>query len=153
MSEEKPIIRVDGAVKTVDQNLINQLKTLAGSSSDLRSRVLIHNSSESPIHEMIIVLHKDSIVEPHRHPMGKSESYLILEGHLRINTWEDANSNPISHEILPYDAGNSSAFFWNHSNGLWHQPQSLTDWSVYLEVYEGPFCKEIDVEFMRPKQL
>ena len=151
MNVEKPVIQVDGIVKTVDQNLVVKLKKLAASSSDLRSRVLIHNSSQSPIHEMIIVLHKDSIVEPHRHPIGKSESYLILEGCLRINTWEDVNSNPISHEILPYQSDSNSAFFWNHSNGLWHQPQSVTDWSVYLEVYEGPFCKEIDVEFMRPQ--
>ena len=135
------------SIKTYDLNTIENLKREATLSELKRSRILLHESTEDQIQQMLIVLHKSSRVEMHRHPKHKSESYHMIEGVMRVRYW-DIESGKFS--IIDYDAANSpdSPMFGRHGNGIWHMPQSVTEWSVYLETYDGPFIKEKDVEFL-----
>jgi cupin fold WbuC family metalloprotein len=141
-------IQLSGKSVHVNSSQIEELKAIALQSDSLRARILAHPNSQSTVHEMLIVLHRDSLVLPHRHPLDKAESYLVLEGALRVATWESPHSARIDHDLTPYAPEDPGSFYWRHSKGLWHRPIALDEWAVYLEVYQGPFDKLIDVEFM-----
>ena len=55
-----------------------------------RARILMHNSIDDPIQEIIVALMHDSIVLPHQHPLG-SESYYVLFGSLEISLGPSPN--------------------------------------------------------------
>ena len=135
------------SIKIYDLSTIENLKREATICELKRSRLLLHESTEDQIQQMLSVLHRSSRVDMHRHPKHKSESYHMIEGVMRVSYW-DTESGKFS--IIDYDASNTqdSPMFGRHSNGIWHMPQSVTEWSVYLETYDGPFVKEEDVEFL-----
>lgn len=135
------------SIKVYDWEAIEKLKREASLSELKRSRLLLHNSTEDQIQQMLIVLHRDSRVDMHRHPKHKSESYHLIEGVMRVSYW-DSESGKFSY--FDYDSSNTEGrpLFGRHSNGIWHMPQSVTEWSVYLETYDGPFVKEKDVEYI-----
>ena len=78
-------IQLSGKSVHVNSSQIEELKAIALQSDSLRARILAHPNSQSTVHEMLIVLHRDSLVLPHRHPLDKAESYLVLEGALRVD--------------------------------------------------------------------
>lgn len=135
------------SIKIYDSISIEKLKYEASLSDLKRSRILLHDSTQDQIQQMLIVIHRDSRIEMHRHPKHKSESYHMIEGVMRVSYW-DIESEKFS--VIDYDASNNenNPIFGRHGNGIWHMPQSLTEWSVYLETYDGPFVKEEDVEFL-----
>lgn len=134
-------------LKTYNWEDIEKLKEEALSSSLLRSRILVHDSRQDQIQQMLIVLHRDSVIDMHRHPNFKTESYLLIEGEMRVNYWDSIEGKFWFKEYC-FNKKSNFEFFGRHSGGIWHMPQVLTEWCVYLETYQGPFVKEIDVEYI-----
>lgn len=124
---------------------IEDLKKQALSSEIRRSRALLHDSRLEQVQQMLIVLHKDTTIDMHRHPANKSESYLVLEGILRVIYW-DSHSGKFWKSDYSSISNGANVFYGRHSDGIWHMPIPLTEWCVYLETYDGPFVKEHDVE-------
>ena len=124
---------------------IDRLKLLAFENPLRRARICAHDSTLDSIQQMIIVLHHTSIVEMHRHPTEKFESYLILEGALKVE-YEDLHGSSWN-SVFSRDTGLETSIYGRHGQGLWHKPIPLTEWVVYLETYDGPFNKELDVEY------
>ena len=128
----------------LDDDYLKFLK-LAALRHDLkRSRVCLHGENKESTQEMIIVVHKSSIIQPHRHPVGKSESYHVIEGSLAVNIFRD--NGMIGCTVNLYDDSNPRIY--RILGGIWHQPVPLTEWVVYHEVFEGPFSKESDVIYL-----
>lgn len=96
---------------------------------------------------MVIALHETSDVPAHRHPTGKAESYLVLEGILSVNYFDESGSITETLDFRPYEI-RRGPFLGRHEGATWHQPFVRTGWAVYLETYEGPFNKAHDVEMM-----
>jgi len=134
-------------LKVYDWEVIEKLKFVASKSEIKRSRILLHDSRENQIQQMLIVLHQSSQILMHKHPKFKSESYHIIEGTMRVNYWDDKNGKFFALDYSAEKIGNMQ-LFGRHNNGIWHMPYSLTEWTVYLETYDGPFVKENDVEFI-----
>ena len=134
-------------IKSYNWEVIEKLKFEALRNGFRRSRLLLHDSRENQTQQMLIVIHQSSRIDMHRHPKYKSESYLIIEGRLRVNYWDAEGANFFS---LDYSAEkiDNAPLFGRHRNGIWHMHYSLTEWTVYLETYDGPFVKEKDVEFI-----
>lgn len=126
----------------VTPELVAELKRLALASPRRRARVCLHHSAAHPTQEMVIVFHRDSYMPPHRHPQGKSESYHLLEGSLRVFIFDDTG---LVLGTLPLTAG--GAVLYRLAAPLWHMPVPTSEWVVYHEVYTGPFVKTTDVEF------
>lgn len=133
--------------KTLNSVNIEDLKREALLSELKRSRVLLHNSQSDQVQQMLIVLHKDTIIDMHRHPVDKSESYHVIEGVLRVFYWDSHESRFWTNDYSCTSDGEND-FYGRHSDGIWHMPIPLTEWCVYLETYDGPFVKEHDVEFL-----
>lgn len=112
-----------------------------------RSRILLHKDTSSAAQKMIVVLFHDSKVGMHRHPPSKSETYLALVGELEVN-YLDEQGEQFFHQVTPVSNQSKEApKIVSHRGGAWHEPRSLTDFCVYLEIYDGPFRKEEDVEY------
>jgi glucose-6-phosphate isomerase len=92
---------------------------------------------------MLIVILKGSYIRPHRHPIPKFEIYHIVKGEIEVDIFNDDGT--IKEKIL-----------LNQTNPIiriapltWHSPKSLSYYSVYHEIYSGPFLKDIDVEYSK----
>jgi hypothetical protein len=65
----------DAAIVTADDGVIAELKRIAAKNPRLRSRLCTHPDPSSPLHEMLIVHHRDAYIRPHKH-LGKPESFM-----------------------------------------------------------------------------
>ena len=108
-----------------------------------RSRILLHENNDSKVQEMIIVLFSDSIIKPHFHPYGKPESYHVIEGELIVNIFDKDGKIIDRIELDSVDQK-----FYRANGKVIHQPVSKTEYTVYHEVYTGPFIKEVDVNYL-----
>lgn len=135
------IIYNDSEVFVLDEICISRLKRLAFEHPLKRSRICLHESSVSAVQEMIIVAHQTTIIEPHKHPAGKSESYHVLEGSLLVKIFEDSG---VCRQSIALDQ-KSSCKMYRIKGDVWHQPIPLSEWVLYHEVYSGPFTKDEDV--------
>jgi glucose-6-phosphate isomerase len=112
-----------------------------------RSRILLHESRLAPAQKMIIVLFHDSKVGLHRHPATKSETYVCLLGELEVE-YEGSDGDTFRSRLTPLESSSSKELqVVSHSGGAWHEPRSISEYCVYLEVYDGPFNKDNDVEY------
>jgi len=136
-------------VYVLDEQRLIELKRIALVHPLKRSRICLHRSRDSGIQEMVIVAHRDSLIEAHKHPVDKPESYHILEGRMLVRIFD--NNGAILREITLCD--NASPKMYRIEGGVWHQPILLTEWVVYHEVFAGPFIKEIDVIYSSWSQL
>lgn len=139
------IIYNDSEVFVLDEICLNRLKKLALEHPLKRSRICLHESIESAVQEMIIVAHKSTVIEPHKHPVGKPESYHVLEGSLLVKIYADTG---ICTQFIILDQ-KSSCKFYRIKGDVWHQPIPLSEWVVYHEVYNGPFSKDEDVLYAK----
>lgn len=129
----------------VTHDLVFDLKQKALTSPRKRFRFCMHKSTTDKTHEMVIVFHRDTFMPPHRHPKGKSESYHIIEGHMRVYFFNDTGAVIRTIDLQP--AGKKGAFLYRLSANIWHMPVPLSEWLIYHETYTGPFTKMDDVEF------
>jgi cupin fold WbuC family metalloprotein len=137
------VIRAMQDIEVVGRSRIEELKMVAAKSLQKRSRLLLHDSSESLVQEMIICAHKDSYIRTHRHPKGKAESYHIIEGELSVNIYAEDGELEATFE-LGRSVGNIA---YRVRGGIYHQPRAITEWAIYHEVFTGPFDKERDVQY------
>lgn len=120
-----------------------ELKKLALQHQLKRSRLCLHRSRDEAVQEMIIVAHRDSHLEAHKHPLHKPESYHMIEGELAVNVFAE-DGEIIERLILRHDA---YPRMYRIQGNIWHQPIPISEWVVYHEVYTGPFDKDIDVVY------
>ena len=133
------VLQAASDVYVLDAGTIQYLKILARESPLKRSRILLHESQDSAIQEMVLCVHRDSYVRPHKHPKGKSESYHLIEGEMRVNIFTEDGDLRERIEL------SSKSPMYRIQGNIYHQPLPVTEWAVYHEVYQGPFNKERDV--------
>lgn len=135
MSASPSAIYLREAIATVSEDQIENLKKLALENPLKRCRLCLHHSNADLVQEMVIVLHKDTYVRPHRH-RGKSESFHMIEGSVAIAFFEDSGDIL---RILQLDAIHRKTFLYRLSDPLWHTVIPLTEFTVFHEVTTGPF--------------
>jgi cupin fold WbuC family metalloprotein len=129
-------------ITTLSDSDIEGLLARALDSKMLRARICLHKSELDAQQFMLICLLKGSQVGAHRHPVGKSEAYILLNGELQVDFFDDQGAL-IGQEKL--DSISRCLFI---PGGTFHEPKSLTNSSMYFEVYPGPFEKTVDVEYL-----
>src|SRR5262245_15632112 len=75
------VFYAEGEIAVAGAELIDVLRRAAAASPKRRARLCAHPGTEDLLHEMLIVLGRDSYVAPHRH-IGKSESFHLIDGAL-----------------------------------------------------------------------
>jgi cupin fold WbuC family metalloprotein len=118
------------------------LRTLAEISARLprkRARICLHRSSDTPIHEMVIALGRETYVQPHRHH-GKSESFHVIEGRCDVVLFDEAGE--ISEVISLGEPRSGLPFLYRIATPIYHTLVIRTPFFVIHETTNGPFIAE-----------
>jgi cupin fold WbuC family metalloprotein len=139
IKETDEVYRSQGPLTTVTAGDIAFLKERALQNVRRRVRLCAHPASEDPLHEMLIVHTKTAYIPPHKH-VNKSESFHIIEGKLTVFLFDDTGR--ILNVISMGDRGSGRVFFYRLSSGLYHSIFPETEFVVFHEVTNGPFCRK-----------
>jgi cupin fold WbuC family metalloprotein len=125
-------------IVSVNADDINMLKNQVTHSPNKRVRICAHQHSADQLHEMLIVIHQDSYIRPHKH-MNKVESFHMIEGMLDVIIFHDDGTIK---EILELgQPGSGKNFFYRLSAPYFHTLHIHTEWVVFHETTNGPFVK------------
>ena len=75
-------------ITEIDQSTIEVLLNEMEGTPRKRIRLCLHDDVGNPLHEMAIVLGRESYIRPHKHE-GKTESFHIIEGRLSVVFFDD----------------------------------------------------------------
>lgn len=132
------VFYTDAKVVKVNAGDIHLLKQHAMAAERKRARLCTHQDERSPLHEMLIVHHKNTYVRPHKHP-GKSESFHIIEGEADVFIFDDNGKVMEKIEMGSYASG--KIFFYRLSEAFHHTLLIRTDTVVFHETTNGPFLR------------
>lgn len=124
------------SIPVIDSELIAELKERALKAPRRRCRLCGHDGPNSPLHDMLIVLHRDGYVPPHRHH-GKSESFHLIEGRAWLVTFDEVGKLALARLMRP--AAEGGPFFYRMPAGVYHSLILETPWLVFHEATTGPF--------------
>lgn len=127
-----PIAKIDAAT-------LRSLKEKALAKPGACVRLCLHRSPEEPVHEMIIVHTREAYIRPHRHE-GETESFLMLEGRMRVVLFDDHGTPVDRFEMTEKPLG--GCFLCRVEKGTWHTMLPLTPVVVFVETTQGPFDAE-----------
>ena len=121
-------------MKLIDGQLLNEVSAQAKESPRLRKNYNFHQSLDDKCHRFLNAVEPGTMVEIHRHPT-KDESFVILRGRVRVNTYNDDGSVLESVVLCPEDG----KYGVDIPKGVWHNIEALEEGSVIFECKEGPF--------------
>lgn len=133
------VFYTENSITKVDSSVIDFLKVKAGENPRKRARLCSHLTTDDALHEMIIVHAKDAYVRPHKH-IGKSESFHVIEGELKVLIFDQAGK--VIETIEMGDLLSGKTFYYRLSEPLFHTVVPLSDFVVFHEVTKGPFRSE-----------
>lgn len=108
----------------ISYNWLEKLKILSKSSINKRSRLCIHNSTKDKVQIMLIVLDKNSNIEPHKHPL---KCYVLLKGKLKITIFN--RKKPVKN----FELNQKNFIFWMNENKM-HTVSSLSKSCTFIEI-------------------
>jgi cupin fold WbuC family metalloprotein len=123
-------------IPVIDAKLIAELKERAFKAPRKRCRLCGHDDPDSPLHDMLIVLHQDGYVPPHRHH-GKSESFHLIEGRAWLVAFDENGNLTLAKLMQPASEG--GPFFYRMPPSIYHSLILETPWLVFHEATTGPF--------------
>lgn len=126
----------DGGFYAVGPEEIGLLKQTAAGSPRKRARLCLHGGPDDTQQEMVIVMHRDAYVRPHRHH-DKVETFSMLEGRCRLLTFEEDGTPQKLETLCP--PGSGQPFFYRMPTGLYHTLLFDEEWTVFIETTVGPF--------------
>jgi cupin fold WbuC family metalloprotein len=126
----------DGNPTIVTDDAIAFLKSAAAENRRGRARLCAHPGNGDALHEMLIAHTGGAYVQPHKH-RGKSESFHIIEGRLKIFLFGDDATWEQTIQMAPPGGGGS--FFYRLHSETFHSVLPETDFVVFHEVTNGPF--------------
>ena len=127
-------------MKLIDKQLLDEVSRQAQKSDRLRMNYNFHQSLEDKCHRFLNAVEPGTKVEIHRHPT-KDESFVLLRGRVRVNTYND-DGIVIESVVLCPEEG---LYGVDIPKGVWHTLESLESGSCIFECKEGPFVEhEVD---------
>jgi cupin fold WbuC family metalloprotein len=126
-------------VAEVDAAWYEKLKVHAYEADRKRARLCLHHSPDDPLHEMVIVFHRDTVIQPHRH-RTKTESYHMVFGELDVVFFDEAGKP--TRLLSMGAAGSGKTQIYRLSQPIWHSVIIRSEYACIHEVTNGPFREE-----------
>lgn len=127
-------------MKIIDEQLIDKVVEQAKKSPRLRMNYNFHQSLSDKCHRFLNALEIGTQIPVHHH-VTKDETFIILKGKVRVNTYND-NGEIIDSIVLSSENGHYGV---DIPKNTWHGLECLESGSVIFEVKEGPFVEhEVD---------
>ena len=123
-------------MKIIDEVLLNNVSAQTKASPRLRMNYNFHQSLEDKCHRFLNAVEPGTEVPIHKHPT-KDETFVILRGRVRVNTYND-DGTVIESEIL---CPEEELYGVDIPKNVWHNVESLESGSVIFECKEGPFVE------------
>ncbi len=127
----------------IDKLLLDEVTEQAKESPRLRKNFNFHHSIDEKCHRFLNAVEPGTVVDIHRHP-AKDETFVLLRGRVRVNTFNDKGDVVDSLELSPDDG----RYGINIPKGVWHNLEVFEENSVFFECKEGPYSPE-DQEVMK----
>jgi cupin fold WbuC family metalloprotein len=127
------------AVPRITREHLRGLVKIAAALPRKRARICLHHTSDTPIHEMVIALGRETYVQPHRH-RNKSESFHVIEGRCDVVLFDDAGE--IAEVISLGEPGSRLPFLYRIATPIYHTLVIRTPFFVIHETTNGPFIPE-----------
>lgn len=121
-------------MKLIDKQLLDDVSRQAQKADRLRMNYNFHQSLEDKCHRFLNAVEPGTKVEIHRHPT-KDESFVLLRGKVRVNTYND-DGTVIESVVLCPEEG---LYGVDIPKNVWHNVECLESGSVFFECKEGPF--------------
>ena len=121
-------------MKIIYEDLLNVVSEQAKDSPRLRMNYNFHQSLEDKCHRFLNAVEPGTKVEIHRHPT-KDESFVLLRGRVRVNTYND-DGTVIESVVLYPEEG---LYGVDIPKNVCHNVECLESGSVFFECKEGPF--------------
>ena len=118
----------------IDKKLLDEVSNQAKASPRLRMNYNFHHSLDEKCHRFLNAVEPDTEVPIHKHPT-KDESFVLLRGRVRVNTYNDDGTVLESVVLCPEEG----FYGVDIPKGVWHNVESLESGSVFFECKEGPF--------------
>lgn len=115
---------------------IEFLKVRVGDTEHKRIRLCTHTDVENSLHEMFIVLSKETYIRPAKH-LGKAESLHVIEGHADAVFFDEAGN--ITHVIQLGDYSSGCQFYYRMDKPVYHTLLIRSDPFIFHETTQGPF--------------
>lgn len=135
MQENSAVLIAEQPFGTISSDAIERLKNMALAAPLKRARICLHGSHEDAVQEMVIALHRDTYIRPHRHQNG-TESFHMIEGAVLVVFFEETGDVL---KTLRLEADIRATFLYRLSASFWHAVIPLTEFAVFHEVAKGPF--------------
>jgi cupin fold WbuC family metalloprotein len=101
-----------------------------------KARLCLHESPQSPVHDMIIVHGRDTYVRPHRHKLN-GETLTVLQGDATAVIFDEDGGIRDLIRMQPIDAGGVA--FYRMPANVYHALLIESEWLVFHETCKGPF--------------
>ena len=122
-------------MKLIDKQLLDKVSVDAKKSDRLRKNYNFQQSLEDKCHRFLNAVEPGTKVEFHRHPT-KDESFVLLRGRVRVNTYND-DGTVIESVVLCPEEG---LYGVDIPKNVWHNVECLESGFVFFECKEGPFA-------------
>ena len=137
------IFQATGGIVQVGAGDVDFLASQAQKNARKRARLCMHPGADDRLHEMLIVLARDTYIRPHRHA-GKSESFHAIEGELDVVIFHDDGT--IRDVVRMGDYRSGRAFYYRLMENCFHTVLINTPFALFHETTNGPF-RRTDTEF------
>ena len=125
---------MDDMTMIIDKLLLDKVTAQAKASPRLRMNYNFHQSLDEKCHRFLNAVELGTEVPIHKHPT-KDETFVLLRGKVRVNTYND-NGTVIESVVLCPEEG---LYGVDIPKNVWHNVECLESGSVFFECKEGPF--------------
>ena len=138
-AESNAVFYADEAPVSVGLEEIEFLKSHLEKTALKRVRLCAHSGVEDALHEMLIVLSKETYIRPAKH-LGKAESLLVVEGFADAVFFDEHGE---IERVLPLgDYASGRRFYYRISEPVYHTLLIRSETLVFHEATRGPFRSE-----------
>ena len=132
----KEVFYLDDPLVQVGKQEIDFLKERVLNTAKKRIRLCAHRNEDDNIHEMIILLDRETYIRPAKH-IGKAESLHVIEGRAdAIFFYENGN---VSKVIQMGDPSTGLRFYYRIDDPVYHTLIVRSVYFIFHETTGGPF--------------
>jgi len=126
----------EGKIVKVGREELDLLKERVAANQRKRIRLCAHQDLADKVHEMFVVLTKDTYIQPHKH-LNKSESFQVIEGTVDAVIFDEDGG--LTDVIRLGDYRSGRRFYYRLPGPYFHAPVVTSEVLVYYESTMGPF--------------
>jgi len=134
--ESESVIRLNKPLSILSGLEIRILIEHAKEAQLKRSRICLHNSNTSLIHEMVICALQNTYIQPAKH-LNKSESLTVIEGKATLFIFYEDGT--VSEKIKLGSPLSDRSYFYRMNSAFYHTLLVESNHFVFHEVTSGPF--------------